>query len=250
MKIRSSALASDRVDLVGLARHREHHVQEVLGVAQVVARIDERLADRIFVAHRGDGRDLGDDPVGRDLAVKLVVGLEILVVEGRQGADDADHHRHRVRVAAEAAEQELDLLVQHGVVGHTVHELVELGLLRQLAVQDQVGDLEERAVLGQILDRVAAMQQDALVAVDEGDLRAAAGGRGEAGVVGEHPGLAVELADVDDVRAERALEHREIDVSAVADGEGRSLGRRLVGHAFPSWCDAALADSRCGPGKL
>ena len=56
-------LGQGRVDLVGLARHREHHVQEVLGVAQVVARIDERLADRIFVAHRGDGRDLGDQPV-------------------------------------------------------------------------------------------------------------------------------------------------------------------------------------------
>ena len=72
------------------------------------------------------------------------------------------------------------------------------------------------------------MQQDAFVAVDVGDLRAAARGRGEAGIVGEHPGLAVELADVDHVRAERALEHREIGLGRVAGGESRGLGRGLV----------------------
>ena len=60
MKMRSIAWASDRIDLVVLARHREAHVQEVLGVAQIVLRIDERLADRIFVGHRGDRRHFGD----------------------------------------------------------------------------------------------------------------------------------------------------------------------------------------------
>ena len=48
----------DRVDLVFLARHREHHMQEVLGVGQVVARIHEGLADGVFVGQRGDGRHL------------------------------------------------------------------------------------------------------------------------------------------------------------------------------------------------
>ena len=42
-----------------------------------------------------------------------------------------------------------------------------LRLGRQLAEQDQVGRLEEVAVLGQLLDRVAAVEQDALVAVDD-----------------------------------------------------------------------------------
>ena len=62
------------------------------------------------------------------------------------------------------------LLVHHRVVGDAV---VELGLLRrgrQLAVEQQVADLEEVAVLGQLLDRVAAIEQHALVAVDVGDL--------------------------------------------------------------------------------
>jgi hypothetical protein len=37
------------VDLVRLGRHREHHVEEVRAVAEVVARVDERLADRLLV---------------------------------------------------------------------------------------------------------------------------------------------------------------------------------------------------------
>ena len=109
-------------------------------------------------------------------------------------------------VAAEALEEPAHLLVHHRVVGDAV---VEVGLLRrgrQLAVEQQIADLEEVAVLGELLDRIAAIEQHALVAVDIGDLRLAARRRGEAGIVGEHPGLAVELGDVDDVGADGALD--------------------------------------------
>jgi hypothetical protein len=41
--------------------------------------------------------------------------------------------------------------------------------VRQLAVEQQVADLDEVALLGELLDRVAAVQQHALVAVDVGD---------------------------------------------------------------------------------
>ena len=36
------------VDLIGLGGHREHHVQQVRGVVQVVAGIDVGLADRLL----------------------------------------------------------------------------------------------------------------------------------------------------------------------------------------------------------
>ena len=49
--------------------------------------------------------------------------------------------------------------------------LVELRLRRQLAVDEQVGDLEVGRLLGELLDRVAAVLEDALVAVDVGDRR-------------------------------------------------------------------------------
>ena len=62
------------------------------------------------------------------------------------------------------------LLVHHRVAGDAI---VEIGLLRggrQFAVEQQVAGLEEVAVLGELVDRIAAIEQDARVAVDIGDL--------------------------------------------------------------------------------
>ena len=86
--------------------------------------------------------------------------------------------------------------------------MIEVGLLRrrrQFAVEKQVAGLEEVAMLGELLDRIAAVEQDPFVAVDEGDLRFAGGGRRESGIVGEDAGLLVESADIDDLRTERPV---------------------------------------------
>ena len=91
-----------------------------------------------------------------------------VVVEGRQGPDHAAHDRHRMRIAPESAEEGGDLFVHHGVVGDGVQEIVALLAVRQVAVQQQVGNLEEMAVLGEFLDRVAAVQQDPRLSVDVG----------------------------------------------------------------------------------
>ena len=92
----------DRIDLVVLARHREAHAQEIAGVVEVVLRIDERLADRIFVRHRGERRQLGDHADRGDLALHRIVDVDGVVIERRERADAGHHHRHRMRVAAEA----------------------------------------------------------------------------------------------------------------------------------------------------
>ncbi len=147
-----------------------------------------------------------------------------VVIEGRQRADRADHHRHRVRVAPEALKEPAHLLVHHGVVRDAI---IEIGLLRggrQFAVEQQIAGLQEVAVLGELLDRIAAIEQDALVAVDIGDLGFAACRRGEARVVGEHPGGAIELRDVDHIGADRAR-HRS---------ESSSSDRRR--RVCQSWC--------------
>jgi hypothetical protein len=62
---RVQRLRQHRIDLVFLARHREAHAQEVLGVAQIVQRIHEGLAHVIFVGHGGDRRHLGDQAMAR-----------------------------------------------------------------------------------------------------------------------------------------------------------------------------------------
>ena len=122
--------------------------------------------------------------------------------------DQAGHDGHWMRVAAEAAQEELHLLVDHGVVGHELGEVGFLGGVGQLTVQQQVAGFHEVAVGGQLLDGVAAVQQLALVAIDVGDGGLARGGGQETRVVGEHAGLGIELADIHDIRPHVALVHR------------------------------------------
>jgi hypothetical protein len=62
------------------------------------------------------------------------------------------------------------LLVHHRVAGHAVVEVGLLRLGRQFAVEQQIAGLQEVAVFGQLVDRIAAVQQHALVAIDVGDL--------------------------------------------------------------------------------
>ena len=220
----------DRVDLIVLARHREHHVQEVLGVGEVVARINEGLADAVLVRHRREGRHLRDQPMRGDHALLRVVDVGGVVIEGGERAHHADHHRHRVGVAPEAAIEIVDLLVHHRVVGDGVDEAVLLACVRQLAIEQQIGDFEKVAVLGQLVDGVAAVQQHALFAVDIGDPRLARAGRGVAGIVRELARAAVERADVDDRRADRALEDGQFDGApglAVGEHGVRRLGAPL-----------------------
>ena len=128
------------------------------------------------------------------IALLRIIDVGEVVIEGGQCADRRHHHRHRMGVAAEALEEPGHLLVHHGVMDDALVEFLLLRLGRQFAVEQQVAGFEKVAMLGQLLDRIAAIFQHAGVAVDIGDLGLAAAGRGKAGVVGEHAGLAVELA--------------------------------------------------------
>jgi len=196
---------------VGLARHREHHVQEVLDETQVVARIDEGLADRILVGHGGDRRHLGDEPVGGDPALLGIVDVGAVVIKGAHGANHPADHGHGMRITAKTPIKGEDLLVQHGVMGDGALELSLCRGVRQLPVEQEVTHLQEPGLLRQLLDGIAAIEELALVAVDVGDLGLAARGGGETGVEGEIPGLLIELADVDNVRAQAALAERQHD---------------------------------------
>ncbi len=183
--------------------------------------------------HFRDHADRGDHALGR------IGDVGRVVIERRERADAAGHDRHRMRVAPEALVEPAHLLVHHGVAGDTI---VEVGLLRggrQLAVEQEIAGLQEVAVLGQLLDRIAAIEQDAFVAVDIGDLGLAAARRGVAGIVGEHPGLGVELADVDDRRADRSLVDRE-RVFLVSNDElaGLDVGAGLRIHDRALGCVA------------
>ena len=106
--------------------------------------------------------------------------VQRVLVVGAQRVDHAGQHRHRVRVAREAVEEPLEVLVQHGVPLDPVGEIRQLFGRRQLAVDQQVADLDEGRLLGELVDRVTAVAQNAGVAVDVGDGTLAGGGVDEA----------------------------------------------------------------------
>ena len=159
----------DGVDLVLFGRHAKHHVQEVAGIGEGVARLHEGLADGVLVTHGGQGRHLGEQTEGADLAMLFVVDVEGIVIEGGQGADHTAHDRHGVGVTAEAAEEEGDLLVHHGVAGDQAFKFRVLRLGGRLAVQQDVTDFQVTGLGGQLGDGITTVQQDTLISVDIGN---------------------------------------------------------------------------------
>ena len=132
-------------------------------------RVHERLTHAIFVGHGHQGGHLGDQADRRDFAVLWVVDVRAVVIESRQGANQARQHSHGVCVTAEATQEELHLLVDHGVVGHDVLELGFLCGVGQIALQQQIASFEVVTVGRELFDGIAAVQQLTFVTVDVGD---------------------------------------------------------------------------------
>ncbi len=105
-------------------------MQEVTGVGEVIARIDKRLADGIFVTHRRHGRHFGQQAERRDFTVTRIVHIQRVMIERRQRAGYTTQYCHRMGVATEAVEQTGNLLMNHGVAGNGQFKFVELRLRR------------------------------------------------------------------------------------------------------------------------
>ena len=97
-------------------------MQEVLGITHVIARIDEGLALGVLVAHGCQRWHLCDEPVCRNHTMLRIIDVRRVMVERRQGAHNAAHDGHGVRVGAEALEKAAQLLVHHGVVFDRIDE--------------------------------------------------------------------------------------------------------------------------------
>ena len=159
----------DRVHMVFLGRNRKAHVKEVGRIIEVISRINEGLADGVFVGPSRDRRHFRDQPVACDFPLTFVGDVGRIVVERRHCTHDADHDRHGMGVPAEPAEEILHLLVQHGMPGDREFERLQFFRLGQVAVKQKKTDFEVMRFLGQLVDRVAAVQEFALVAIDIGN---------------------------------------------------------------------------------
>ncbi len=226
-------------------RRVEHHVEEVAAVGQVVARVDERLADGFLVGKGGDGTDLGDEPAGGhvDVFQRIVAHLRVEVVQA------VDHHRqdgHGRGVGRELVEEMDHVLVDEGMLFEQGAETLQFLAVGQLVVQEQVGHLDEQAARGQVLDGVAAVQEQPLVAVQVGDRAAAGGGVLVAGVEHGVAGVLQEAADVDGPVALHPFDDRQLVASPV-DDQFRRTGLVGVRHAVRSLSMRVCAGADSAP---
>ncbi len=171
------------------------------------------------------------------MTLLLVERVVAVLVERRQGADHRRQHRHRVRVAREALEEALDVLVQQGAVD-LVLEGGELVHVRQLTVDQQRGHLKEGGALGQLLDRVAAVPEDALLAVEVGESRFYAAVLPYPLSSVTSPVWARSFPDVEALVADGAVDHR-VGVLAIAVPQYY----RVVAHVIPH--RRCASSSRC-----
>ncbi len=158
-----------------------------------------------------------------------IIDIQRVVVEGGKCTHDAAHDSHRMRIAAEAVEERLQLLVNDGVVLDGVDELGFLLDGGQLAIEQQVAGFQVVGFLGQLLDRIATMQQDALVTVDVGDLGFARGGGHEARIEGEVTRGGPQASYIYNVRPYGTGINGQFDGGGALDDQLRFL----VSHAWP-----------------
>src|SRR3954447_1545247 len=133
-----------------------------------------------------------------------------------------------MRVVTEAGEEVPQVLVEQRVLRDPRLEVVELGLGRKLAVDQQVRRLEEARLLGKLVDRVAAVAQDPRVAVDERDLRRTCRGVAEARVERDPPGGRQQLSELHAGRRLSAVDGVEREYPA-------RVGELVIGHLRLPW---------------
>ena len=121
-----------------------------------------------------------------DFPLLLVGYVHLVMVERRQRAYDAAHDGHRMCVTTETLEEVPHLVVQHGVVLDGVVEPLVLFRARKLTVQEQIADFKVVGMLGQLFNRVAAVQENAVCSVDVGNGRFAGCCGYESGIVCEN----------------------------------------------------------------
>ena len=216
-----------------LIRLRKHHVQEVVAERQLLFGKHERQPFLIAIDHRDDCADLrhGD---GRGQIEALEILLEIVRGEMRvirgQRTHHGGQHGHRRRTRGKALQDFLHLGLDGGVLPELEAEFLALGGCRELAVDDQIGRLDEIAVMRELLDGVTPVAKDAVIAVEKGDLALARAGVAIALIVGDVAGRRAQCTGIDRFFALGADHHRQ-GVFFVVDLQRGSRGHGATSEA-------------------
>jgi hypothetical protein len=105
-------------------------------------------------------------------------------------------------------------------------------------VDEQVRDLEVAGLLGQLLDRIAPVLEDALLAVEEGDRGLRRRGVRERRVVGHEPEVVLGDLDLAEVHgADGAVRDRDlVGLAGPVVGHGQGLVRRRFAQRASLGC--------------
>src|SRR5579875_1173041 len=149
------------------------------------------------------------------------------MIKGRQCANTGTKDGHWMGVPAQALEESRHLLMHHRVARDPVVEILLLRRSRQIPIEQKIASFEKVAVFGDLFNRVTAVEQYAFVAVNISDVRFAARRRRKAGIISEHPGRSVKLANIDHRWPNRSLldGHGDGDI-ANTKGAGRRAHSR------------------------
>src|SRR6266566_531247 len=175
------------------------HVEKVARIAEVVVRIDERHAQGMTIRERSDRRNLSDKTIGLLLARLDAEDVFRVVIESGKRGNRGDHHAHGMGVVMKAVEKLLDAFVDESVMRDVVGPILQLRRRGQFTMQEQIRGFQIGAFFREVFDGIAAVTQDAGVAIDVGNLADAGGGVVEGRVIAHHPeffGVDFDLAEV------------------------------------------------------
>ena len=144
-------------------------MEEIGGVFVVGLGINEGQPAGFAVGKGGDGADLGNEAGG---LLGELLGVGQAVPAGIKATGGVDHGRqdgHGMGGGRKAFEMVLHVLVQIFVLREHLGEFAQLLVGGEFSVDDEVGGFDKTGFDGQFLDGDAAVTQDALLAVNEGD---------------------------------------------------------------------------------
>lgn len=144
----------------------------------------------------------------------------------------------------EGVEEALHLFVEQRVTRDLGEVCIALRWGRHLAVEQQVGDLEEGRLGGKLLYGIAPVAKLAGDAVDERHRAGRSGGVGKPIVEGHEAHLVSQLGDVDATRSLDGIDQRKRDLAAVETQNcfpiaHDSLSQPLLCAAAMTFCASA-----------
>ena len=200
-----------RVGFKRLVRHSEAHAQEVVHIAARVIGVQHRLIATTTEDVRHNCTGLGHDDLGGLIKLVVVRNIGGVRVERGQRIDGGGKHAHRVSGARERTHEGTEVFANHRLVIDVRAELLILSPARQLAVAQQPRHFQKIGVLAQLLDGVATVAQNRMLAVDVGDFRFALCSGEESGVE-RYPAVIAQLGNDDAIRPRTSLHHGQVEL--------------------------------------